>query len=106
MSAWQFGNIVFDDFDVKVSKSQGVLDLPASLLSGTDWLDQDGKDYWQTDQKYNDREIILNCWSIQKNADRNSWLWLSQQRSRHTLDYNNFTPVDRPLTGRGRVENE
>ncbi len=60
--SWQFGNVQFDTYGVKVSRSQGILDLPASALEGTDWLNEDGKDYWEPVQKYNEREIILNCW--------------------------------------------
>jgi len=60
--SWQFGSIDFATYGVMVSRSQGVLDLPASALEGTDWLDLDGKDYWESAQKYNDREIVLNCW--------------------------------------------
>ena len=62
--SWQFGSIDFDTYGVKVARSSGVLDLPASALEGTDWLDLDGIDYWESEQKYNDREIILNCWMM------------------------------------------
>ncbi|HCY40432.1 MAG TPA: hypothetical protein DHV48_03625 [Prolixibacteraceae bacterium] len=60
--AWQFGTIDFSTFGVMVSKSTGVLDFHKLKNDGYEWLDKDGKDYWQSTPKYNDREIILNCW--------------------------------------------
>lgn len=62
--SWIFGTINFDVFGVIVSRSSGVLDLPKLKHEGTDWLDIDGKDYWQDDTQYNDREIVLNCWMM------------------------------------------
>ncbi len=60
--SWAFGTIDFETYGVMVSRSSGVLDLPKLQTEGYNWLDEDGLDYWQEEPKYNDREIILNCW--------------------------------------------
>jgi uncharacterized protein (TIGR02145 family) len=60
--SWKFGSIDFATYGVMVARSQGVLNLPSSQLEGTNWLDNDGREYWQSQTKYNDRDIILNCW--------------------------------------------
>jgi len=62
--AWKLDTIDFNTFGVYVSKSSGVLDLPKLVNSGTDWLGENGKSYWNEpeDLKYSDREIILGCW--------------------------------------------
>ena len=62
--SWIFGTIDFDTFGVMVSRSSGVLDLPKLKVEGMDWLDVDGKDYWQDETQYDDREIVLNCWML------------------------------------------
>lgn len=64
MSNWKLDSVDFATFGVYVSKSSGVLDLPRLVNSGTDWLDENGKSYWNApeDLKYSEREIILNCW--------------------------------------------
>jgi uncharacterized protein (TIGR02145 family) len=53
-------------YGVYVAKSSNILDLAPwqDRLSGTDWLDQNGKEYWYNyvELKYEDREIVLNCW--------------------------------------------
>lgn len=66
--SWKFGTIDFSTFEVKVSHTTGLLDLPKLQFDGTDWLDVDGKDYWQDDTKYNDREIQINCWIVSKSG--------------------------------------
>lgn len=62
--SWIFGTIDFETYGVVVSKSSGVLNLPKLQTEGHDWLDEDGLDYWQTTPKYDDREIVLNCWML------------------------------------------
>ena len=62
--SWIFGDIDFTDYGVMVSRSAGILDIPKLITEGHDWLDEDGKDYWQDEPKFSDREIILNCWII------------------------------------------
>lgn len=62
--SWIFGTIDFSAYGVMVSKSSGVLDLPNLKTEGHNWMDEDGIDYWQNAPKYNDREIILNCWMM------------------------------------------
>lgn len=60
--SWVFGTIDFDTYGVRVSRSSGILDLPKLTTEGHDWLELDGRDYWQSEPKYEDGEIILNCW--------------------------------------------
>lgn len=62
--SWKLDNIDFKDYGVFVSKSSGVLDLPRLLNDGYNWLDQFGKDYFDSPEnlKYADRDIVLNCW--------------------------------------------
>lgn len=62
--SWKLDTIEFKTYGVTVAKSSGVLDMPRIVDVSTDWLDQDGRDYWQdaADVKYQDREIVLNCW--------------------------------------------
>jgi hypothetical protein len=62
--SWKLDNIDFKDYGVGVAKSSGVLDMPKIVDTSTDWLDLNGKDYWQdaADVKYQGREISLNCW--------------------------------------------
>jgi hypothetical protein len=61
--SWIFGDIDFADYEVYVSRSSGVLNMPKLQTEGYNWLDEDGRDYWD-DPKYSDREIILNCWIV------------------------------------------
>lgn len=84
--SWQLGSIDFETYGVKVSRSQGVLDLPASALEGTDWLDQDGIDYWEAEQKYNDREIVLNCWMMAAAAGADSGYTVFQNKVKTFTD--------------------
>ena len=62
--SWKLDEIDFVDYGVYVAKSSGVLDLPRLINEGTDWIDQNGKSYWNApeDLKYSEREILLNCW--------------------------------------------
>ena len=62
--SWKLDNIDFNTYGVYVSKSSGVLDLPKIVDKSTDWLDLNGRDYWQgiADVKFEDREIVLSCW--------------------------------------------
>jgi len=64
--SWKLDDIDFEDFGVYVSKSSGVLDLPRMVDKSTNWLDQDGRDFWQDieDVKYEDREIVLSCFLL------------------------------------------
>jgi len=62
--SWKLDDIDFKDYGVGVIKSSGVLDMPRIVDASTDWLDSNGRDYWQEpeDVKYQAREIQLNCW--------------------------------------------
>lgn len=62
--SWKLDDIDFADYGVYVAKSSGVLDLPRLVNEGTNWLDENGKSYWNQpeDLKYSDREIVLSCW--------------------------------------------
>jgi len=62
--SWKLDNIDFKTYGVGVVKSSGVLDMPRIVDVSTDWIDRNGKDYWQDAAavKYQDREITLNCW--------------------------------------------
>lgn len=62
--SWKLDDILFSDYDVRVSKSSGVIDMPEMHDHSHDWLDLDGKDFWEplSQVKYKDREIVLNCW--------------------------------------------
>ncbi len=62
--SWKLDDILFSDYYVRVSKSSGVVDMPEMHDHSHDWLDLDGKDYWEplSEIKYKDREIVLNCW--------------------------------------------
>jgi uncharacterized protein (TIGR02145 family) len=62
--SWLLDDIDFADYGVKVRKSQGVLDMPALMDEGYNWLDENGRDYWQdiTDCRFADREIVLWCY--------------------------------------------
>ena len=62
--SWKLDNIDFESFGVYVSKSSGVFDMPRMIDKSINWLDENGKDIWQTveDVKYEDREIVLSCW--------------------------------------------
>jgi hypothetical protein len=62
--SWKLDAILFSDYYVRVSKSSGVIDMPEIHDHSHDWLDLDGKDYWEplSEIKYKDREIVLNCW--------------------------------------------
>lgn len=61
--AWKLDDIDFESYGVYVSKSSGVLDVPRMVDTSINWLDENGKDYWQTtDIKYEEREIVLSCW--------------------------------------------
>ena len=63
---WKLDDIDFKDYGVYVSKSSGVLDLPRMIDKSTNWLDENGKDFWQAveDVKYEDREIVLSCFIL------------------------------------------
>lgn len=58
--AWKLNSVDFSTYGVKVTKSSGVLDIPAIQENYNNWLDQNGKDYFGA-IKYNDREIVLSC---------------------------------------------
>jgi hypothetical protein len=62
--SWKLDDIDFKNYGVVVVKTSGVLDMPKIFDESTDWLDENGRDYWQdaADVKYQDREISLNCW--------------------------------------------
>lgn len=62
--SWKLDTIDLTNYGVYVSKSSGVLDLPRMVDNSTNWLDENGRDYWQAveDIKYDDREIVLSCW--------------------------------------------
>ena len=61
---WKLDNTDFADYHVRVTRAQGVLDMPRLRDNSHDWLDEDGRDYWEelADLKFQDREIILNCY--------------------------------------------
>ena len=61
---WKLDNINFSTYHVGVTRATGVLDMPRLRDNSHDWLDLDGRDYWQplTELRYQDREIILNCY--------------------------------------------
>lgn len=61
---WKINTVDFADYGVVVTKSSGVLDLPDIVDQSTDWIDLNGKEYWQSqsDVKYQDTEIVLQCW--------------------------------------------
>lgn len=61
---WKLDDIEFSSYGVYVSKSSGVLDLPRLVDTSIDWLDENGKEYWQdiANSKFDDREINLSCW--------------------------------------------
>jgi hypothetical protein len=63
---WKIDNIDLKTYGVYVSKSSGVLDLPQIVDVSTDWLDLNGREYWQDieDVKYSDNEISLTCWIL------------------------------------------
>lgn len=63
---WKIDNIDFKSYGVYVSKSSGVLDLPEIIDTSNDWLNLNGREYWQdqVDVKYQDREIVLQCWIL------------------------------------------
>ena len=63
---WKLDDIDLEDYGVIVSKSSGVFDFPEMVDKSTNWLDENGKDYWQAlgDVKYQDREINLNCYIL------------------------------------------
>ena len=62
--SWKLDDIDFKDYGVGVIKSSGVLNMPRIVDASTDWLDRDGRDYWQEpeDVLYQSREIQLSCW--------------------------------------------
>jgi len=62
MSNWAIDGIDFLDYGVYVSRSQGVIDIPPLANISHDWLDENGKEYWENEVRYGDREIVLNCW--------------------------------------------
>uniref|UniRef100_UPI003562F9A2 hypothetical protein n=1 Tax=Mariniphaga sediminis TaxID=1628158 RepID=UPI003562F9A2 len=70
--SWIFGTIDFDAYGVMVSRSAGVMNLPKLQTEGHNWKDVDGLEYWQDEPKYNDREIVLNCWMMAKKDETNS----------------------------------
>ena len=63
MTNWKLDGVNFEDYGVYVSRSQGVLDLPAIQNEPHDWLDRNGRD-WDavTSMRTSDREIVLTCW--------------------------------------------
>lgn len=62
--SWKIDDIDLKTYHVGVSKATGVLDMPKMRDKSYDWLDLDGRDYWQPllEIQYHDKEIILNCW--------------------------------------------
>ena len=53
----------FKDFDIRVSSSEGVLDLPKLKTPHTiDWPDYHGEMIDLDNKRYQAREITLNCW--------------------------------------------
>lgn len=62
--SWKIDDIDFKTYGVSVYKSAGVLDMPRMVDTSNDWLDRNGRDYWQPaeDVKYQEREITLNCY--------------------------------------------
>ena len=69
--SWKInGNDLKTTYGVYVAKSSNILDLAPwhDRLSGIDWLDQNGKEYWYNyvELKFEDREIVLNCWMTVK----------------------------------------
>jgi hypothetical protein len=61
--SWKLDDIDFEDFGVYVNRSSGVLDLPKLINDSINWLDENGREYWQAIEniKYSDREIVLSC---------------------------------------------
>lgn len=62
--SWKLDNIDLTTYGVFVSRSSGVLDLPRMVDTSINWLDENGKDIWQSieDVKYEEKEITLSCW--------------------------------------------
>ena len=64
--AWKLDDIDFADYGIHVRSSSGVFDIPQMVDNSTNWLDENGRDYWQAveDVKYEDKDIVLACWII------------------------------------------
>lgn len=64
--AWKLDDIDFASYGVHVKSSSGVLDIPAIIDKSTNWLDENGREYWKDseDVKFGDREIVLACWLL------------------------------------------
>lgn len=57
------GGVSFNDFDLHVESSTGVLDLPKlKTPTSVDWADYHGEVIDLTEKRYQAREITLNCW--------------------------------------------
>lgn len=60
---YYLNGVNFNDFDLHVESSTGVLDLPKlKTPSSVDWADYHGKVIDLTAKRYQEREITLNCW--------------------------------------------
>jgi len=63
MIEWKLDGVYFEDYGVYVSRSQGVLDIPAIQDDPHDWLDRNGRDWDSvTSSRASEREIVLTCW--------------------------------------------
>jgi hypothetical protein len=60
---WKLDGVDFLTYGVWVRKSSGALDMPKMVDTSDNWLDLDGRDYWQPigETLYQDNEIVLNC---------------------------------------------
>ena len=63
---WKLDNIDFSEYGVFVKSSSGVLDIPAIVDKSNNWLDKNGREFWQDIEstKFQDREIVLTCWLL------------------------------------------
>lgn len=60
---YYLNGVNFNEFDLHVESSTGVLDLPKlKTPTSVDWADYHGKVIDLTDKRYQEREITLNCW--------------------------------------------
>lgn len=60
---WKIDNIDLRSYGVGIMSTRGILDAPAIYDVSNNWLDENGRDFWQLpeDVKFRDREIMLNC---------------------------------------------
>lgn len=63
---WALDFVEFSDFGVHVKSSSGVLDIPKIVDTSINWLDENGREYWQDpeDLKREDKDIVLSCWLL------------------------------------------